>query len=211
VTARTIGYLGAAGIGFAVTGALTWALAPIAVPDTAGELARHYDENRTAMIVASVIVVGGNALLAAWYVALAAVAGERPAGRVLGQIGVVGMVIQIAALTVAFTIFAAVAYRRPDAEAAQVATDVAWLLVSLAGGPATTVAILGFAVALRGAGFGGGWLLPLSVVAAVAHLVVAVSFADDGFFSPFGGVEIVVPLIYTAWIGLVGLALLRGE
>jgi hypothetical protein len=52
--------------------------------------------------------------------------------------------------------------------------------------------------------------MPLSAVAALAHLVVASSFARDGFFSPEGGVEIVVPVIYQAWIAAVAVALLTG-
>jgi hypothetical protein len=112
---------------------------------------------------------------------------------------------------VAFTIFAAVAYRTTSGEVALLMTDLGWLLVNLAAGPVTTVAILAFAVALRRLGFGGAWLLPLSVVAAIAHVVVAVSFADDGFFSPTGGVEIAVPIVYQAWIGAVAVAVLRGR
>jgi hypothetical protein len=148
--------------------------------------------------------------MAAWYVALATLARSSMLGRTLGQVGVVGMAIQIAALSVAFTVFAAVAYREPAAETAQTLTDIAWLLVNLAGGPVTTVAIIAYAIALGQAGFGGRWLTPLSVLAALAHLVVAGSFARSGFFSPEGGVEIVVPVIYQAWIGAVAIALLTG-
>jgi hypothetical protein len=54
------------------------------------------------------------------------------------------------------------------------------------------------------------WLLRASALAAVAHLVVASSFAESGFFSPVGGVEILVPCIYQAWIAAVGVALVRG-
>jgi hypothetical protein len=121
------------------------------------------------------------------------------------------MAIQIAALTIGFTVFAAVAYREPDPETAQLATDVAWLLISLAGGPVTSVAIVAFAIALRQEGFGGAWFLPASAFAAVAHVVVASSFAESGFFSPVGGVEIVVPIIYQAWVAALGVALVRGR
>lgn len=201
--------LGAVGVALALTGAVTWLIAPIAMPDAAAEVARHYDEHRTALIAVSVLVVAGSALMAAWYVALALVFATTPRGRLLGGAGVVGMAIQIAALSVGFTVLAAVAYRQPDAETAQLATDVAWLSISLAGGPVTAVAILAFAVGLREAGIAGRWLVAVSAPAAAAHLVVAASFADDGFFSPVGGVEMVVPLIYQAWIAAVGVALLR--
>jgi len=89
-------------------------------------------------------------------------------------------------------------------------TEFGWLLVNLAGGPVTAVAILAFALALRSKGLGGNWLLPVSTVVALAHLVVASSFASDGFFAPVGGIEIAVPLIYQAWITAVALALTRG-
>jgi hypothetical protein len=203
--------LGLAGLGFAVTGALTWLISPIAMPDEAAAVAAHYSDNRTALIVTSVVVVGGSALMAAWYVVLAAALARTPDTAVPGRVGVVCMAIQIAALTVGFTVFAAVAYREPDPETAQLATDFGWLLISLAGGPVTTVAIIAFALALRREGFGGTWFLPASVVAAVAHIVVAASFAESGFLSPVGGIEIAVPLIYQAWIAALGVALVRGR
>lgn len=203
--------LGFAGLGFALTGTLTWLLSPIAMPDEAAAVAAHYSDNRTALIVTSIAVVGGSALMAAWYVVIAALLARTADGAVLVRIGVVGMSIQIAALSVGFTVFAAVAYREPDPDAAQLATDVGWLLISLAGGPVTTVAIIAFALALRRDGFGGTWLLPASALAALAHVVVASSFAESGFFSPVGGVEIVVPLIYQAWVAALGVALVRGR
>src|SRR4051794_23024236 len=202
---------GLAGIGFAITGAVTWLVAPIAMPETATQVAQHYDANRTALIATSVVVVGGSALLAAWYVALAALLSETEQGRLLGRIGVVGMAIQIAALSVAFTTFAAVAYRQPSGETAQIATNFGWLLVNLAGGPVTAVAVVCFGLALSREGLGGGWLMRLSIVTAFAHLVVACAFAEDGFLSPVGGVAIVVPLVYQTWIGAVGTALARGR
>jgi len=202
--------LGFAGLGFALTGTLMWLISPIAMPDEAAAVAAHYSDNRTALIISSIVVVGGSALMAAWYVLVAAFLARTPGGAVLGRIGVVGMSIQIAALSVGFTVFAAVAYREPDPETAQLATDIGWLLISLAGGPVTTVAIIAFALALRREGFGGRWLLPASALAALAHLVVASSFAESGFFSPVGGVEMVVPLVYQAWIAALGVALVRG-
>lgn len=202
--------LGFAGLGFALTGALTWLISPIAMPDEAAAVAAHYSDNRTALIVTSIVVVGGSALMAAWYVVVAALLARTPGTAVLVRIGVVGMAIQIAAVSVGFTVFAAAAYREPDPDTAQPATDIGWLLISLAGRPVTTVAIIAFALALSREGFGGAWLLPVSALAAVAHAVVASSFAESGFFSPVGGVEIVVPLIYQAWIAALGVALVRG-
>jgi hypothetical protein len=202
--------LGFGGLGFALTGAVTWVISPIALPDEAAAVAAHYSDNRTALIVTSIVVVGGSALMLAWYVAVADLLARSAGAALLVRIGVVGMAVQIAALTVGFTVFAAVAYREPGPDTAQLATDVGWLLISLAGGPVTTVAIVAFALALRREGFGGAWLLPVSAFAAVAHLVVASSFAETGFFSPVGGVEIVVPLIYQAWIAAVGVALVGG-
>jgi hypothetical protein len=207
-TARLIGWVG---IGFAVTGAVIWVVAPIAMPETTSEVARHYSDHRSALILASIAVVGGSALVAAWYVALAALVHTTPRGRLLGSVGVVGMAIQIAAVSVGFTIFAAVAYREPPAETAQLATDIGWLLVNLAAGPVTSVAVVAFGAALSRDGYGSGWLMPFSLVVALAHLVVAASFADEGFFSPVGGIEIVVPLLYQAWIGAIALALVYGR
>jgi hypothetical protein len=203
--------LGFVGLGFALTGTLTLLISPIAMPEEAAAVAAHYSDNRTALILTSIVVVGGSALMAAWYVVVAAFLARTPGAALLVRIGVVGMAVQIAALSVGFTVFAAVAYREPDPDTAQLATDVGWLLISLAGGPVTTVAIIAFAIALRREGFGGTWLLPASAVAAVAHLVVASSFAESGFFSPVGGVEIVVPLVYQAWIAALGVALVRGR
>jgi hypothetical protein len=209
-TAQLSRWLGVTGLGFALSGAAIWLIAPIDMPQTADAVSRHYGENRTMLIVTSIVVVSGSALVAAWYVALATLGRSSALGRTLGQVGVVGMAIQIGALSAAFTVIAAVAYREPAPATAQTLTDVAWLLINLAGGPVTTVAIIAFAIALGQAGFGGRWLMPLSVLAALAHLVVAASFARSGFFSPEGGVEIVVPVIYQAWIAAVAVALLTG-
>lgn len=89
-------------------------IAPIAMPETAEAVSAHYDANRTALIVTSILVVGGNAIVAAWYVALAAVASDTSCRRLLGLIGVIGMAIQIAVVSAGFTLFAAVAYRQPE-------------------------------------------------------------------------------------------------
>jgi len=114
VTDRGSRWLGLAGLGLAVSGALTWMIAPIAMPETAEAVSAHYDANRTALIVTSILVVGGNAIVAAWYVALAAVASDTSCRRLLGLIGVIGMAIQIAVVSAGFTLFAAVAYRQPE-------------------------------------------------------------------------------------------------
>jgi hypothetical protein len=203
--------LGLGGIGFAVAGAVCWLVAPLAMPEGAGALAAHYREHRGELILTSVVAVGGNALVAAWFVALAALVGGDGLGRILGRVGLVGMAIQIAALSAAFCAFAAVAYRQPAAETARFATDFGWLLINLAGGPVTSVAIVAFAFALRRMELGGGWLVPVSAVTAVAHLVVAASFADRGFFSPTGGVEITVPVVYFTWIAAVAAVIGRGR
>jgi hypothetical protein len=203
--------LGFVGLGFALAGAATWLITPIAMPDEAAAVAAHFSEHRTALILTSILVVGSSALMIAWYAAVAALLARAPGAAGLAWTGVVGMAIQIAALSVAFTVFAAVAYRQPDAELAQLATDVGWLLISLAGGPVTTVAIIAFALALRRKGLGGAWFTAVSAVAAVAHLVVAASFAESGFFSPVGGVEIAVPIIYLAWVAALAVALVRGD
>ena len=202
-------WVGIVGIGLAVVGAATWVVAPIDMPASAQALADHYADHRTALIVTSVFVVAGNAIVAAFFVALAGLLDADPLDRLLGRVGVVGMSIQIAAVSIAFTCFAAVAYRQPDADTAQVMTDTGWLLVNLAGGPVTAVAIVGFALGLTRTRMAGRWLLAPSVFASIAHLVVAMAFARSGFLSPEGGIAIVVPVIYAAWIGLVSVALLR--
>jgi hypothetical protein len=203
--------LGFAGLGFALAGTVTWLISPIAMPNEAAAVAAHYSDNRTALILTSIVVVGSSALMAAWYVGVAALFARTPGGAVYARIGVVGIAVQIAVVSVGFTVFATVAYREPDPGTAQLATDLGWLLISLAGGPMTTVAIIAFTLALKREGFGGTWLATLSAIAAVAHIVVASSFAESGFFSPVGGVEIVVPMIYLAWIAALGVALVRGS
>jgi hypothetical protein len=204
-------WVGLVGIGLAVTGALTWLIAPIDMPTSRPALADHYADHRTALIVTAAFVVGGNAVIAAFFVALAGLLDDDPLDRILGRVGVVGMAIQIAVVSVGFTCFAAVAYRRTDPETAQVVTDLGWLLINLAGGPVTAIAIVAFALGLTRARMAGPWLLAASAVAALAHLVVALAFARSGFLSPHGGIAIVVPVIYTTWIGLAGVALLRPQ
>ena len=202
-------WIGLLGVALAVSGAATFLLAPIRMPDEALALQEHLADHRTLLIAVAVLSVGGNTLMAAFFIGLAFLLEEDPMRRLLGRIGAAGMLIQITAVCIAFSLIGVAAWRGPSPEVAQGLTDAAWAMINLAAGPCTAVAIAAFGLALRGRPGFGAWILPVSAFAAVAHLVVSAAFARHGFLAPQGDVAIVVPLVYLAWIGAVGAALSR--
>lgn len=194
-------WTGLLGIGLSVPGAAIFLLAPIRTPD--------YADHRTLLIAVAFSAVVGNTLMAGFFVSLAGLVERDALNRLLGRVGVVGMVMQIAIVMAAFGLIATVAWRQPGAELARTLTDLAWVLINLPAGPCTALAIAAFAAALRRCGLFGPGLVAFSAFVAAAHLVVAAAFAREGFLAPQGDIAIVVPTLYVTWIAVVGAVLLR--
>ena len=189
----------------ALSGAAGWLIAPFTLPSDPQQLAAEIARDRDEILLYSYLGVVGAAAQVIVFAGLRQLAGGAEAAW--ARIGLASMLVEICAIATAFSIFAAVAMREPGAELAQLLTDLAWLLINLASGPVTALGLSAFAVALVRGGQVGRWLLPFTAVVALAHLAVAATFARDGFLSPDGGLAIIVPLFFFAWIGLVGATL----
>lgn len=191
------------GLGLAASGAAGLPLSPFAEE----RLAAH----RTEVLAFAYLGVFGNALQLAFFGGLAWLVDRDARGRALGRIGMAGIAVQVTAVTAAFTIFAALAQSPPSPATEHTLSDLAWLLINLAGGPVTTLALLAFGFALVRTQLIGRWLLPYTGAIAAAHLVVGATFAREGAMSPDGAVAQVVPMLYFAWFAAVSVALLRGD
>ena len=205
--ARWIGLLG---VVLALTGAFGWLVAPLDMSDDdARAVAAYYGENRGRILAYAYAGVVGTTLQLVFFGGLLHLARESERARTAARIGFAAMAVEVAGVCIAFTAFAAAAYREPEPATAQAVTDLAWLLIDLAAGPCTTVGLMSFGLALAWSGIGGGPLVAWSAVVAATHLLVAGAFAAEGFLAPDGGVALVVPLLFFSWFAAAGLAVLR--
>jgi hypothetical protein len=203
-------WIGLFGVGLGVVGVVGWLVAPLDMPaDDARALAAYYEEHRGWILAAAYAGVVGTTVQLVFFGALAELAQQTERARTAARIGLVSMVVEVVGVCVAFAVFAAVAYREPALETAQVMTDLAWILIDLAAGPCTSVGLMAFGLALAWSGVGGRALVAWSAVVAVAHLVVAAALASDGAFAPDGAVAYVVPFLFFSWFAVAGIAVAR--
>lgn len=202
-------WIGLFGFAFAVVSAATFFVVPL---DTASDqsgaaLARHYAEHRTAILVGCYGATLNTALQLVFFVGLRQLVDGSPLSQALGRLGLASILAEVIGVTIAFSVLAAGAYRQPDPETLRVLSDLAWILIDLAAGPVTALALSAFALALWRSRAAGRWLLVFTAFAAAAHLVVAAAFAREGFLSPEGGIALLVPGFFLGWIAVVGLSL----
>ena len=172
----------------------------------------YFEAHRTELILACVGGVFGNAIAVIVFAGWLHLLRAPELARGLGRIGFAAMLLQLAVVSVGFSILAAAAYSRPGADTTTLLSDVAWTVVNLGGGPATVVAVLAFTAALRRADLSRSrWMWPLAVITAFSHVVVSVAFADGGFMAPQGAVSVTVPIVYFAWIAGVSVELLSAR
>lgn len=207
MTARALGWLGLA---LAASGAVGWLISPLDMPDASGELVSHVAEHRTEILLYAYLGVLGTAAQLVFFVGLRDVAGDAERVRFWGRLGLLAMLVEVAVVSTAFALFAVLAHLEPGPDVAAALRDSAWLFIDLAAGPVTSVGLMGLAIALVRSGVVDRWLLPLTAVVAVAHLLVAAAFAREGFLSPDGGIAIIVPLLFFSWFAAVGAPLAAG-
>jgi hypothetical protein len=192
-----------------LAGAIGWVLAPLDMGGAPQAVADYYDDHRWQILVYCYSGTLGTALQVLLFVGLRQLVDDSPTSQTLARVGLTSMLIEIVGVTIAFSIFAAVAYREPSPETAQLLTDVGWMIINLGAGPVTAVGLCAFAVALTRSGIVGNWLVTYTAFVAGAHLLVAGAFARSGFLSPEGGIAFVVPLVFFSWFVAVGASLLR--
>jgi hypothetical protein len=202
-------WIGLFGVAFALVSAGSFFLVPLdtASDQSAQSLAEHYSDHRTAILVGCYGATLGTALQLVFFVGLRGLADGSWLSQYLARLGLAAILVEVVTVIVAFSVLAAAAYGEPGPATTRTLSDLAWLLIDLAAGPATAIALSAFAVALWRSRLVGRWVLPFTAFAALAHLVVAATFARSGFLSPEGGLALVVPAIFLTWIAAVGLAL----
>lgn len=201
-------WIGLFGLGLAASSVIAWTLAPIHVDaETARGVAAHYSEHRTGILRFAYLGAIGTALQLPFFVALRGLAAAAPVDQALSRLGLAAMLVEVVGVSLAFSTFGAIAYREPSPDVAQALNDVAWIAINLGAGPVTSVGLSAFALVLWRSRAVGAWLLPFTAVVALAHLVVAATFAREGAFAPVGEVSFAVPLVFFSWFAAVGVAL----
>ena len=205
-----IRWLGLFGLGLALISAVSWVVAPIHVSsgELGTDLSAHYEDNRALLLAFGFAAALGNALQACFVVALRSIVRGGQIEQALARLGMVCMLLEVGLVTGAFTIFAALAYGQPPADVAAPLTDLAWLLINQAAGPVTAIGLISLTIALARSGLVRSWVVPYTVVVGAAHLVVAGTVAEDGFFSPAGEVAFAVPILFFSWFAVVGYELI---
>lgn len=202
-------WIGVIAVGLAVTGISGWLVGPFDMPEDASALASHYSDHRGAILLYAYSGLLGAAAQLIMFVGLRQVSDGDSRAQFWARLGLSSMLIEVAGVSIAFTIFAAVAHREPEPDAAQLLTDIAWLTIDSAAGPATALGLLAFALALVRSGLVGRWLVLYTCFVSLAHLAVAAAFARSGFFAPHGDLAFFVPLVFFSWFAFVGISLLR--
>jgi hypothetical protein len=206
-------WLGLFGLGLALISAVSWAVAPIHV--SSGEIgpdaSAHYETHRTLLLAFGFAAAVGNALHAAFFVALRTIVRGGRTEQALARLGMVCLLIVVVLVIVAFSIFSALAYGQPSTEVAATLTDLAWILINQAAGPVTTIGLIAITVALARSRLVRRWVVAYTVFVGGAHLVVAAAVAEEGAFSPAGTVAFVVPMLFFSWFAVVGYELIRAS
>jgi len=175
--------------------------------DPSVQFARHFADERTALLVLAWSNAIGMTIVLGVLVALSGLLRER--SPLLAATGLAAGLVTIVFTVCGFAVLAAVAYTTPEAEPARDGAALAWMFINVSAGPPTTLSIGAYTVALARSEHATAWLTPLGVLVAAAHLVVAGALMDDGPLSPHGTVAYVVPCLYFVWIGAACLVLWR--
>lgn len=121
--------------------------------------------------------------------------------------GLVGFVTLLMAGFVAFDVLV----YRPDVSDARVLYDLTFGMLAMSGLP-TAICLAAFSVAVHKHEILPGYTAHLATLAAVAHVLLLLSFVvGSGFFSLEGAVITVIPATLWAWILATGIALLRSD
>lgn len=173
----------------------------------AADFAQHFADHRTELLLICWSGAIGQTFVIAVLVALTALLRDR--APLTAATGLVAGTMTVAMTVCGFAVLAALAYVEPEPGAARDGAALAWVFINLAAGPSTTLSIGAYTLALARGEHGRAWLVPLGVVVAAAHLVVAGAFAREGFLSVHGGVAYVVPALYALWVAAASLVVWR--
>jgi hypothetical protein len=182
----------------------TFILPPKSPPkanDLSSVVAAFYSDHRTALLVASYL--SGLALVAliwffAAFVGRVRIAGEERLARAL----LIAVTITGGGALVSDTIGSALAWRvanDSDADTTKALFEIQWAIGPKLWFP-IAAAMLAAGIASWRARFFPAWYAPASLVFAVAELVAAAGYKEDGFFSPTGVAGYAGFIIFLVWV-----------
>ena len=143
---------------------------------------------------------------AAFCVGLSQLVRSGPAEpRLAAHIGLAGGMALVAMEFVGWGFLLPLAYRPVDAATSRLMADTVFLLLAFAGFPAALWTIAA-SWSLRRNDQIGRWLEWLGYFSAIAHIEAGFALNDSGPFSPSGFGAYLAPVLISAWIALVTLA-----
>jgi hypothetical protein len=187
---------------------LVWFIPPFNRPASdagIGAFADYYADNREVILATIPLAVTGVTLTLGVFV----VWRERlkTSNSTWASLGLAASIVTVAMTVIGLAALMVPAYRA--GADARLATDLGFSAINLAAGPTTALSILAFTAAFAAGPYRRTWLTVAGVVIAGAHLVVAASWDERGFFSPEGTISNLVPALWFVWIGLGSAVLIR--
>ncbi len=201
-----------AGIASVVLAAVAFALfgnAP--ATDASGQAVLTYVATNRVQVLAFVYLFGLSvALMLCFMTGLRALLRDaHQQAEPLATLGLVGGVVWVSVGYGILLFILALAFRAGrDPLLARLLADLGALTANLSGFP-TAVNMTAFGAALLLTGFLPRWVAWLACVVALAHLVSAAAYAQEGLLSPSLLPSMVAPLLYYLWVIVVSVILWR--
>ncbi|MFM8304513.1 MAG: hypothetical protein ACKOA9_09480 [Actinomycetota bacterium] len=206
---------GVAGLGAALLVVVGWFLVPPHPPGpaaTAEEVVRWTLDGRRRLLVGSLCIVIGLALMIVFVAALRALcARAEGAPGILATIGWGSVLVALSVVFVGIALAQAQSFVVLDGDPGVVEAlhEARLLLVDLAGAP-LAVGLCAFGLTMWRSRYPARWLGGLAGVAAVAQLLGVGALSRDGFFSPSGGASLAGLAGLTVWVAVASVVLLVG-
>ncbi|HZP30167.1 MAG TPA: hypothetical protein VFC99_14535 [Acidimicrobiia bacterium] len=189
------------------------ALLPGDVPGfdaTPEQVVRWTLDDRRTLLVASVLVAVGFALLIAFYAGLRSLLSRAEgAPALLSTIGYGAFLVVVAMGLVAVGVLQTQTFVALDGDPATVKVlHEARLIVTNLSDIPTILSAAAIGIVMLRTRFPARWAGWLSISVAVAHALGVIALARTGFFSPTGGSTLVGPVVILVWFVAVSLRLL---
>jgi len=170
-------------------------------------------DDRRRLLVGSVVIAVGLALLVVFYAGLRAMVGRAEgAPALLATVGYASFLVVIALALVGVGFAQVQAFAALDGSPDTVRTlhEARIIMVNLSAAP-TIVSAVAFAVVMVRTSFPARWLGWGSALVALAHVPALLALSRSGAFSPTGGLAQLGPLVFLVWVLCVSVALLVGR
>lgn len=177
-------------------------------------LSQYFGDHRGALVAASIVIAVTSALNVAFWLGLRRLTVNEDVGRVAGDVGVASVLLAFAMFAVgaaALQTGALLAGRQGGLEPAMASSLVLLFTAATNLGSAPTVLLgLAFALVLWRSDLLPRWFAPALAVAGAAHVLALLAVTDPGtMFSPGGAMPYIGPALYTMWVLVASITLLR--